>query len=243
MSKTALLVLIFTLTFVVSPLITPPFDGFEARQLPNPQPDPAIQPAGYAFSIWGVIYLWLLFAAIWGVWKTGDDPRFDRSRLWLAASLAIGTPWLWIAGQSAIWATVGIWAMQVTAVIALLQSPKVQFWTYRTPVALYAGWLTAAAFVSLAVTLAGYNIGFSDFGWAVLGIPVATVLAVVIQWQRPDAVPFSVAVAWALVGIVAANVGNSLTVVLLAGNCAVIIAAAAATAWYRNRKRGNRVQT
>ncbi len=49
--KQALLTLIFTVTFLVSPYFTSPFSGFEADQLPIPQIDPPIQPAGYALSL------------------------------------------------------------------------------------------------------------------------------------------------------------------------------------------------
>ena len=42
------------LLFAVSPLFTQGFNGFEPDQFPVPQDDPPVQPAGYAFSIWGL---------------------------------------------------------------------------------------------------------------------------------------------------------------------------------------------
>ena len=65
----ALLVLIATLAFAVSPVFVPGFGGYEPAQFPNPIEAPVVQPAGYAFSIWGVIYLWLLVSASFGLWK------------------------------------------------------------------------------------------------------------------------------------------------------------------------------
>ena len=59
-NKYAWLTLILTATFVVSPAFTNPFMGFTADQLPYPQIDPRVQPAGYAFAIWGLIYSWMV---------------------------------------------------------------------------------------------------------------------------------------------------------------------------------------
>jgi|GEM_PF-5700137 len=65
--------LIATLAFVLSPLVTEPFSGFERDQFPIPQIDPPVQPAGYAFGIWGLIYLWLVVSAIYGAAARRDD--------------------------------------------------------------------------------------------------------------------------------------------------------------------------
>ena len=59
----ALLTLALTASFAVAPAITEPFTGFRPDQLPIPQTDPPIQPAGWAFSIWGLIYGWLIVSA------------------------------------------------------------------------------------------------------------------------------------------------------------------------------------
>ena len=34
--------------------LVPGFGGFDANQFPVPQVNPSVQPAGYAFSIWGL---------------------------------------------------------------------------------------------------------------------------------------------------------------------------------------------
>jgi len=70
----AILTLLVAVAFVVSPLISEPFTGFRADQLPIAQVDPPVQPAGYAFAIWGLLYLWLLVSAVYGVIKRRDDP-------------------------------------------------------------------------------------------------------------------------------------------------------------------------
>jgi hypothetical protein len=203
--KQALLTLIFTVTFVVSPYFTSPFSGFEADQLPIPQIDPPIQPAGYAFAIWGLIYGWLIVSAVFGIWKRSGDPAWDNMRAPLIVSLALGTPWLWVANQSAISATVLIFAMAVPAIVATLRAPRGDQWLALWPVSIYAGWLTAASFVSLGSTAAGYGIVFGATGWAFAGIALALIVALTVQGRLGSTPGYGLTLIWALVGIIVAN--------------------------------------
>lgn len=215
---------LFTATFVVSPAFTT-FTGFEANQLPFPQIDPPIQPAGYAFSIWGLIYAWLIISAGIGIVRRADDRAWDRARPALIASLSIGTPWLFVATQSAILATVMIFAMAVCAIIALIRAPLTDRWALQAPVGIYAGWLTAASFVSLGSTMAGYGVGFGSLGWAYAGIAGALAVSLAV-FSRKHAPEYLFTVIWALVGIIVANQTTTLSVTVLAATGIVILMAA-----------------
>ena len=210
----AILTAIFAASFIISPAFTS-FTGFEANQLPIPQVDPPIQPAGYAFSIWGLIYGWLIVSAVFGLWKRGDDPAWDRARPFLILSFMIGTPWLYVATQNPVLATIMIIAMAATAIIALLRAPEFDRWWFQAPVAIYAGWLTAASFVSIGSTMAGYGIIFGSLGWAYAGIVGALVVSLGVYFQR-RAPEYLLAIIWALVGIIVANQGTEASVVWLA---------------------------
>ncbi|SEW03022.1 hypothetical protein SAMN04488515_0730 [Cognatiyoonia koreensis] len=202
---TAYLTLLLAVAFAAAPFITSPFSGFEADQLPIPQVDPPVQPAGYAFAIWGVIYAWLIISALYGALNRPDAPDWDDARWPLNVSLAVGVPWLAIANASAVWATVTIVIMAIGAIIALARAPLDDRWLFQAPVGLYAGWLTAASFVSLATTFAGYGIGLGSFGWALVGIAGALTVAFIVLSRRQTALGYLAAVVWALVGIVVAN--------------------------------------
>ena len=221
---------LLTLTFVISPALTSPFSGFEADQLPIPQVDPPVQPAGYAFSIWGLIYAWLVVSAGYGLWKRRGDPDWDRARLPLILSLAVGTFWLAIANASAIWATVTIFFMGATAIWALIVAPRRDYWWFFAPVAIYAGWLTAASFVSLGSTAAGYGIAFDQLGWAFAGIAGAAIVAIFVT-HRTGAWPYALTLGWALVAIIVVNGTENLWVSVTAG---IAILGVLSTAWQRN---------
>ncbi len=198
-------ILALSISFAAAPLLSSPFSGFTADQLPNPQIDPPVQPAGWAFSIWGLIYLWLIVSAAYGVWKRSDAEDWHRARLPLLVALGVGTPWLAIANASAIWATITIFVMAAGAIGAFLAAPARDIWWFRVPVGIFAGWLSAASFVSLGSTAAGYGLVMGQTGWAILCVFLATLLALAVQSSRPRAASYGLAVAWALIAIVVAN--------------------------------------
>jgi len=212
----AILTLLFTLTFVVSPYFTSPFSGFRADQLPIPQIDPPIQPAGYAFAIWGLIYGWLVVSAVYGLWRRPRNRAWDKVRTPLIISLALGTPWLAVANASAVYSTILIFAMAGAAIAAVLVAPRADRYWLRAPVSIYAGWLTAASFVALGSTAAGYGIVMGALGWAYLGIIAALGVAVFVQ-LRSGAPGYGLTVIWALFAIIMSNGLEQWTVSLLAG--------------------------
>jgi hypothetical protein len=201
----AILTLILAIAFVLSPALSEPFSGFRPDQLPIPQVDPPVQPAGYAFAIWGLIYLWLIASAVFGVMKRRDDADWDRARPALMVSLAVGATWIPIALNSAIGALVLIWVMLISALVALYRAPTQDRLWFQTPVALYAGWLTAASWVSVASVGAGYGVIFNQFAWALVAIFCALSLALLVMYRIKRAPEYALTVIWALVGIIVAN--------------------------------------
>jgi hypothetical protein len=212
----ALVTLILTLAFAISPALTDPFSGFEANQLPIPQIDPPVQPAGYAFSVWGLIYSWLIVSAFYGLFKRADAADWNRARLPLGFSLAVGVPWLAIANASAIWATITIILMAIGAIGAMILAPSRDRWLFQAPVGIYAGWLTAASCVSIGTTMAGYGILTDAFTWAFIGISIGLVTAMTVFLKARRAPEYLLTVVWALIGIIVANGTELLSVSIVA---------------------------
>jgi hypothetical protein len=212
-----LLVLISAVTFAVSPFVSWDFSGFDPQLYPVPQVDPAVQPAGWAFAIWSLIYIVLIFHAAFGLFQHKDDKIWNAGRLALFTSLAVGTFWLSVAVISPVWATVLIWVMLIFALISLYQAQgAAPAWQAGWPVALYAGWLTAASFVSIGLLLAGYGV-LSESAAAIVALVLATVFALVNQYQLRHWT-YGLAVVW---GFVAISAKNSDTQMVIAGLAAV----------------------
>lgn len=230
----ALILFLATLAFAVAPFITPPFTGYQPGLFPVEIARHAIQPAGYAFAIWSVIYLWLILHAGYGLWKRQDDPAWVRVRPALTVALVLGTVWLAIAGASPAWATAVILVMAAAAITAFLLAPtEPDRWLLSAPLAIFAGWLTAAALVSTGILLAGYGYtGNAEAAYDMLG--TILILTPLVQSRRPRMPVYSLTVAWALAGVAAANWGNGTWVAGAALGIGVVILAAAGWFW---RKR------
>jgi hypothetical protein len=219
----AILVLVATVAFAASPLLTIGFSGFTPDQFPVPQDNPPVQPAGYAFSIWGVIYLWLIVGASFGVWRAAQDPNWQAMRFPLIISLGIGSFWIAAANASPILATVMIVLMAAFAITAMLRAGEAQPWLQVRPVALYAGWLTAATGVGVGVTLGGYAV-LSAQAAAILCLVVVLVVALFVQSARPREWGYPAAIVWALIGVIVANApASNIPVIALAALGAAIM--------------------
>lgn len=223
-------VLLATLAFVVSPAFTDGFSGFDPELFPEPQRNPPVQPAGYAFGIWGLIYLWLLAHGTVGLVARRDDAGWDAARWPLIGSLVVGAGWIAVANASAVWATVMIWAMLAGAVLALMRAPRgdgLARWIGTAPLGIYAGWLTAASCVSIGLMLGGYGMTSPRVA-ALIALGVAVVLGLAVQLKLGRAPEYGLTLIWALVGVVIANTGQD---ALVAGAAGAGIAAAAAAVW------------
>lgn len=220
----AVLLLTATLAFIVSPLLAPDFRGYDPADFPVPRAEPLAQPASYAFSIWGLIYLWLAVHAGRGLLGRADDPDWDRPRWPLFVSVGLGASWLAVANAAPVVATVQIWVMLAGAIAALLRTPPAREPLLLVmPVALYAGWLTAAASVSVGVVLGGYGVA-GEAAAAVVALVLATALAVWVQWRVPHAFLYGAGVIWALIGVAVANAGRAPVLALLAALAAGAVA-------------------
>lgn len=225
----AILVLTAAVAFAASPIVSQSFGGFDPGQFPIPQDDPPAQPAGWAFSIWGLIYGWLLVHAGYGLFKRADAPDWDAARLPLILSLAMGAAWIPVANRSPQAATVLIWLMLITALWALMAAPARDRWWARVPLGLYAGWLTAASWVSVALIGAGWGIAFGALAWAWIVLVLALVFAVAVLLKAAPAPAYGAAFAWALVGLCAANLGQHTGLAIASGAAALLVLALAFT--------------
>ena len=219
----AALALVLSIAFAASPLLVEDFAGFDPNQFPVPQDDPPVQPAGYAFAIWGLIYIWLIVGLGWGLLRATQDGQWHDMRKPLCISLAVGCSWLAVAVVSPVWASLLIWIMLLTALGALFLAPVEDRLWAAWPVGLYAGWLSAASCVSLGLLAAGY--GWLDQTTAALVfVGLAIVIGGFVQGALGRAPSYGIAVIWALVAVVVQNFETTPMVAYVAGGGALVLA-------------------
>ncbi|WP_333817020.1 hypothetical protein [Tabrizicola sp.] len=228
----AVFLLCLAILFALTPLMLPSFDGYDPEDFPVQVLRPSVQPAGYAFSIWLVIYAGLILHAGFGLLRRADDPVWDRPRLPLMAALVLGTTWVALAEDQPVAGTVTILVMLAAALVAVLRTGREDRLWLMPPIALLAGWVTAAAGAASGVTLAGLG-WLTDTASAVVCILAVLVLAAAMQLRVGRVPEYGAAVIWALVGIVVANWGLNPTVAWLALAGAVVMGAVTVLAWRR----------
>ncbi len=208
--------------------------------------EPAIVPAGYAFSIWGVIQVLSLAYAVWAFPDHRPSPALrDRLAGPLAVTFAGFGAWLVAAEVEPVWTTFAILAAMVAGLVvavgrALAARAEIRGWgrlgagLFWSASGLYLGWTSIAVWLNLttALTASGAPLdGPAGVGGqlAVLLGVTATAVALV-RWTR--ALPaYVAAVAWAYVGAVvgAADAGQPVLAAAAGVGLAVVVAAATTT--------------
>jgi hypothetical protein len=199
----AALTLLTAVAFAAVPIFTEPFTGFDPSHFPNPVDRLPVQPAGYAFALWGLIYLWLIAGAGYGLLRHANDPAWAPHRPWLIASMALGAAWIPVALAAPIPATVMIVAMWATALTALLKAPQSTPAFAKAPIGLYTGWLTAASCVAASTVAAGHDLAVENTAsWIALAIALIAAIAIT---RQTTTLAYPTAVIWALTGTMIAN--------------------------------------
>lgn len=197
-----------------------------------------ITPAGYAFAIWGLIYLGLTVFAVWQLLPAQrDNPLLKAIRgPFLLSSVAnIGWIVFWhyeLVPLSMVAMLVLLGSLLVIYQRIRSQRPfltRLERWVVQRPFSLYLGWITVATILNAAVTL--YDVGWrggalSPTVWSVLLLVVVTVLAFWITGRGRDPV-YGAVVIWALVGIAMKQQGGEAPVALMASLAALLVGIAA----------------
>jgi hypothetical protein len=180
----------------------------------------ALTPAGYAFAIWGVIYLTNLILAIYqalpGQW---DKPEWRSARPWLILAFACNTVWQIIVPLYGIGlvsaAIIYVLAFASLNAVRALQdglTGAVARALIVSPPALLAGWAIAASVVGLpsalifdgAATKETFASGPIVFGF----IAAALFLGLVGLSAARGATALAAAVIWGLIAVWMANRAN-----------------------------------
>ncbi|KQY84665.1 hypothetical protein [Brevundimonas sp. Root1423] len=175
--------------------------------------DATLKVAGYAFAIWGLIYLGLLVYAVRQVLpQTGESLLIQRFG-WPSAAAMTGIGlWIVAAAMDAELATVVlIFGSLAVLLVPLLGNAGAiralpirerDRWMLVWPLALLAGWLTVAAPLNLITVATGNGAlpaALPPTVWAMIAIAVVGVVALGVT-QRIRTVAYAIPIAWGLLG-------------------------------------------
>lgn len=206
-------------------------------------------PAGYAFSIWGFIYLMLLgFIVYQGrslFVKVRDDAFVLKIGWWFVISCIANCAWViaWLYGYTGL--SCIIIFVQLFSLIKIVLNNDMElndepisvlaflWW----PFVFYSGWVTVAsiACVSSYLLKIGWD-GFSilEVSWTVIMIVIAMLVNLLVIYKR-NMREFAVVGAWALIAIAYANYPNHMLIVYIGGFAAAVLIIASMIHGYKNR--------
>lgn len=169
-------------------------------------------PAGYVFSIWGIIFLgWIAFTVFQFQPSQKESPRLRRLGYLFALSNLANAAWLFCWHYNLFGLSVLVMLTLLGLLIAsylrlnVNRSPvsPVEYWSVDVLFSVYLGWITVATVANITDWL--YFVGWDGFGisdpvWAVIMLGVASLLGLGMAITRRD-VGYLAVLIWAFIGI------------------------------------------
>ncbi|MGB3845672.1 MAG: hypothetical protein WA940_07365 [Sphingopyxis sp.] len=203
-----------------------------------------ITPAGWAFSIWGALYLGSLVFSLLQFTSAGRDSALFAALRWPAAGAFLGNA-LW-----ATWVQLGdIDAVSTLIIFGSLVSILIVFrriatwtasfsvaerWGAILPLSALASWLTAASIVNVAATLRYYGVDAAPDVAPLISaaiIVVGGLIAAAALARGKGNPPFALVFLWALAAIFAAGGQEAAAVAVAAAIAAILVLIGMSLGW------------
>lgn len=177
-----------------------------------------LTPSGYAFSIWGWIYLGLIIFSILQAFPANLQ-KFFRIRIFYITSCLVNCAWIyfWHHDQIFLSLLVILSLLTILAVINLNLERENNLFT-RIVFGIYFGWVSVASVVNGAVLLKANGVNFGENAeiWlASLVIAIVSVIGIFVRHKLPN-IAYPIAIAWAITAIAVKQSGKT-AIVFTAG--------------------------
>jgi hypothetical protein len=230
-----------------------PINGYNTGQISAFYPN-AFVPAGFTFSIWGVIYLLLLSYTIGFTYNTLKQEQYpkafaliERINIYFLLTCVFNMSWIvaWHYLQIEL-SLVIMLLFLITLIQLFLKSNTIardltltQRFILQTPFIVYLGWISVATIANTTALLVAYKwtaFSIAPVYWSASMILIALLLAV-LMLKIFKAVPFALVVTWALWGIYHAQ-GPAAPILasITAGGIGILITLVLFTLIYISRK-------
>lgn len=203
--------------------------------------------AGYAFSIWGLLFVWNLVFAAWQM-TTREETEAEIAPLRpsVALGFALTAAWSPVFALQIFWLSllviVGSLACLAHAAIRLSRAtgrtPRIT-WFAWVPLSLHAGWLSLAAFLNTAQVIVAYRLMSTTdmLWWSLVLFVLAALLLLALDRTMGGNVPFTVAALWGLAAVYVKQSSSPLIGARIAAWTAITIAVVLAATTLSRRFR------
>ena len=167
--------------------------------------------AGYAFAIWGLIFLLDLVYAGWqltGTRKTDDT--LARVAPWAAAGFLLTTIWMPLFAMAQFWLCLlvifgaAFCLIRCAMILSHDSTPQDGQWLWAwAPLSLHAGWLSLAAFLNLAQVIVAYKLASTtqQLPWSLVLFGLAALMLLMVNLRMRGNIDYVIAALWALVAV------------------------------------------
>lgn len=170
-----------------------------------------ITPAGYAFSIWSLIYLLLAGFVIYQFRPyTSTRDSIQAIGIWFVLSCIFNMSWLFLWQYLYIELSLVAMVLMLITLIVIYRKTRLianptsgENWLVKLPFSIYLGWISVATIVNVSVVLEKNHWegwGLSGSTWAVIMLCVGTLLAVVVSYPYRDSI-YPLVFVWAFIAI------------------------------------------
>jgi len=211
-----------------------PLNGQNTGEISNRFPV-LFTPAGYVFSIWGVIYLGLLAFGIYQLLPSQkNNSRMEKLGYWFFMSNVFNSAWIfaWHYNQFPLSLVIMLGLLASLLVIYLRLQVGIrpvstrEKWLVNIPFSIYLGWISVATIANFSVVL--YNAGWDGFGfpaaWTILVLAVGVALGTAMVFLRKE-VAYPAVLVWAFAGIWQKQSTANSSVAMVAALAALILLA------------------
>jgi hypothetical protein len=206
-------------------------------------------PAGYAFSIWGIIFLGLLAHGVFQLrraFSAGEDHFIEQIGPWLLIANLANIAWVWFWLNEVTWLSVILMLIILFSLLTCIVRLDMARWDAPLytiafvwwPIALYSGWIAVATIANVSAYLAklGWDGGpLSEQAWTVTLIVIAVAVNLFMIATR-NLREFAFVGAWALAAIAVRHWGSMPTLQWTALIGALVLVVAGAAHGFRNRR-------
>jgi benzodiazapine receptor len=241
----------FVATVIVNGLAgsTTLLGGVNTAEISNANPT-LITPAGYVFSIWGIIYVLLGVFVIFQALPSQKEKEYTKKIGWLfVLSSVLNIFWLFLWQYEILGVSVVLMFLLLPTLIAIYLRLNIgrsavslrEKLAVHVPFSVYLGWITIASIANVAVFLVSENwdgFGINPETWATLVIVVALAITVLVLATRRD-IAYGLVIVWALTGIAVNQSGNQSIVTLTEASAIIVLLALAAVVLLSRLKSGH----
>lgn len=199
-----------------------------------------LTPAGYAFSIWTLIYVGQIAFTVYQLLPR-NLARFRSVRLMYLVSCLLNCAWIYFWHHDQI-------AVCLALILALLGTLTFIIWRFsvepaaegalftKIPFGIYAGWVTAASLVNFVVFLNYMGLSLGYRAWNLIGmvlILLAAGVAIFVRiWLKNYL--FALSIAWAATAIAVKQSSN--TAIIITAAISVIVCLILAVSFVMDQK-------